>query len=906
MLNIFNKKRFLIQLIMLVFIMQASYSQSIKGIVLDEDKLPLEFVSVALLQPQDSLLVKYTSTNSDGKFEMSGFKEGKYLVQIYLMTYQADQRIVFIDNTELDLGIVSLKREVNQLNEVTINAIVPIKIKQDTVAFNAKAFKVKQDDNVEDLIKKLPGVQIDTDGTVNAQGEDVQKILVDGKEFFSNDMSIALKNLNADAIKSVQIIDEESDETRTTGVKDGEKTKIINLVLKEGKKSGYFGKAGAGIGTNDRYQTNFDLNRFTKNSQLALFGKLNNINNTGATVFRRDGSIGGSNSGFLTTGTAGANYNYEFKKDLNFNIDYYYGYSNREEDESSNRTEFTEDLFFTSKRDNTNENISNNHNINFSLRDRTKEGEYMEFRGKFKNDVRESDTNNSTVYFDENNNEETTSERITRSDDDRNNGSLNFNLSKKLNDKGRNLRVRSGISFNDNSDMNFQDSSNKFNITDSENFSEIEEITTRNENNKALNYNVSVRFMEPIIQHHFISFSTSVNNNNNDEDVVQNKSINEIEQDPFKFQIDYDKNIFRNQLGYVFSKDKIQLYVSGAIENLKQNLDLDNSVVIDNKYSNFLPKAMFNYEYKKGKRIRIRYEKDVVLPNLNQVTPVINDFNPLFISVGNTNITPEKEDDFTVMFISHDFQKATSLFSFIGYTKTTNAIVSTRTIFDNFKRESSFENFGEKSTLRGRLSLSKRINKIGLRYSLRGGANFSEYTTVINNSYNDTDSKSWDMGISLSNENKNKVDLTVGANYNFNKTSYSLQDQDRDYVKQNYYTKLDWDLTNSITFDTQFDYSLYTDNNFDSQTIPIWNMGVEYAFLKGKRGNLKLQVFDILDKNLGIERTSSDNYFEETFQTNLGTYAMLSFSYSIKPPTGKSSKRGGDSGRRRYHGRRHS
>ena len=173
----------------------------------------------------------------------------------------------------------SLKREVNQLNEVTINAIVPIKIKQDTVAFNAKAFKVKQDDNVEDLIKKLPGVQIDTDGTVNAQGEDVQKILVDGKEFFSNDMSIALKNLNADAIKSVQIIDEESDETRTTGVKDGEKTKIINLVLKEGKKSGYFGKAGAGIGTNDRYQTNFDLNRFTKNSQLALFGKLKNINN---------------------------------------------------------------------------------------------------------------------------------------------------------------------------------------------------------------------------------------------------------------------------------------------------------------------------------------------------------------------------------------------------------------------------------------------------------------------------------------------------------------------------------------------------------------------------------------------------------------------------------------------------
>ncbi|UMB60749.1 hypothetical protein MHL31_00715 [Lutibacter sp. A80] len=114
-----------------------------------------------------------------------------------------------------------------------------------------------------------------------------------------------------------------------------------------------------------------------------------------------------------------------------------------------------------------------------------------------------------------------------------------------------------------------------------------------------------------------------------------------------------------------------------------------------------------------------------------------------------------------------------------------------------------------------------------------------------------------------------------------------------DYVKQNYYTKFDWDITNSLTFDTQFDFSLYTDNNFDSQTIPIWNLGLDYAFLKGKRGNLKLQVFDILDKDLGVVRTSSDSYFEETIKSNLGTYAMLSFTYSIKPPTGKENRRGG-------------
>ena len=291
------------------------------------------------------------------------------------------------------------------------------------------------------------------------------------------------------------------------------------------------------------------------------------------------------------------------------------------------------------------------------------------------------------------------------------------------------------------------------------------------------------------------------------------------------------------------------------------------------------------------------------MPSANQVTPIVNDFNPLYISVGNSNLTPEESDNFNIMFYSHEFKKATSFFSFLGYTKTTNTIISSRSIDENYVTKTTFENYGTKESFRGHLNLSKKISTIGLRYNLRLGGDINDYTTIIDNGYNETNSKSWNFGLSLSNENKNKVDLTIGANYDFNKTTYSLQDKDRDYLKQNYYTKFDWDLTNSLTFNTQFDFSLYTDNNFDSQSVPIWNLGFDYAFLKGKRGNLKLQVFDILDKDLGIVRNSSDSYFEETIQKNLGTYAMLSFTYSLKPPTGKSSKRGGGDRRgwRRHH-----
>jgi outer membrane beta-barrel protein/carboxypeptidase family protein len=873
-------------------------AQSIKGLITDEDNLPLEFVSVALLHPKDSLLVKYTSTGRDGKFELSEFKPGTYMFQVYLMTYQVNQRVIKVSDKQTNLGIIQLKKVVNKLNEITINAIIPIKIKQDTMSFNTKAFKVKQDDNVEDLIKKLPGIQVNPDGTVNAQGEDIKKILVDGKEFFNNDPAIALKNLNADAIKSVQIIDEESDDTRTTGIKDGEKTKIINLVLKKGKKSGYFGKLGGGIGTNDRYQSNFDINRFTKNTQLALFGKLNNINNTGATVFMRNGSRSNTNNGFLTTGTAGANYNYEIKKNYNFNVDYHYGYSNNRADETSKRTEFKNNTSFSSDKALESKNVSNNHNVNFSLRDRSVKGKYIEFRGNFKKDDRTSDATNKSVFFNEAGVENTNSDRTTTSNDSRSSGNLNYSYRKKVTDKGRNLRIRSGLSFYDNDDKNFQRSLNKFNVSDVANFRQTDEISNRDEKNKAFNFNVSIRYMEPIAPHHFISISSSIVNDDSSEDVNQTSSVNAVVETPLIYLLDYNKQTYNNQLGYVYSHDKFQFYISGGFENLKQKLDLDNSNVISKKYTNFLPKATISYEYKRGKRLRLRYNKSTNLPSLNQATPVINDFNPLYITTGNIGLTPELADNYNIMFYSHEFKRATSFFSFLNYTKTANAIVTNRTIDADYIQHASFENFGDKTSFRGMVYYSKKIKKVGLRYSLRISGNINDYNTIIDNAVNKTKSKSSSIGLSFTNNNKNKVDLTVGGNFDFDKTTFSLQSKDRNFFRQNYFTKFDIDITNSFSFNTQFDYSVYTDNNFASQSVPIWNMAIEYAFLKAKRGNLKLQVLDILDKDVGIVRTSSANYFEETFRTNLGTYAMISFTYSLKPPQGKSSKRG--SGNRRH------
>ncbi len=880
-----------IAFIFIILSIQYLYAQDISGVIIDEEHKPLEFVSVALLQPKDSLLVKYTSTDLEGKYEISDVKSGTYLFQVYLMTYEAQQKVIEVKNKHLKLDTIQLNREVNNLDEVVISAVIPIKIKQDTVSFNTKAFKVRQDDNVGELIKKMPGIEIEANGTVIAQGEEVTRILVDGKEFFANDPTIALQNLSADAIESVEIIDENSDDSRVSGVKDGEQSKVINLVLKPGKKFGYFGKAGAGYGTNDRYATNIDLNSFTKKTQVAVFGKFNNINNTGASVFDRDGAKSSSANGFLTTGTAGANFNYEIKPDYNFNVDYYYGYTDNKQASRSNRTEFSNKGSFNSELINASKEVSNNHNVNFSLRDRSKKGAYLLLRGKFKSDDRIGDGVNKTIYFNDDGSEDTSSDRLVNSEDEKNDGDLRFSYRRKLSENGRNIRGNSGITFNNSDNQNYQKSLNEYNLSTPEDYRKSNEIITRDNKNNMFKYNWSVRYTEPIINNHYLNLTSDVKNEVRALDLVQTKIVNDEEKAGFDHLQDYKREQYENTLGYLFSKNKMQVAISATHDIKKQYLTIDGLSVLTKNYTNILPKASFNYKVKKGKRIRFSYAKSIIVPNVGQLSPIINDFNPLRISFGNPLLTPSEAHQINARFFSHSFKSANSFFIYLKYNKTTNAIVSKRYFGENRVRYSTFENYGSKSDFRGNMNFSRKISKLNIRYAVRMNGNMYDRTTIISDEYNIIKSKTAGGGISFSNINKNVVDVTVGGSIKFTNSTYSLQDSENNYLEQNYYTKFDYDISNSINFNSQFDYSLYSDSNFDSQAVPIWNAAVEYVFMKGKRANLKLQVIDILNRNVGVYIRSTPDYYEETFRKNLGTYAMLSFNYNLKPPSGKNSKR---------------
>lgn len=255
----------------------------IKGTVTDEFKTPLEMVSVAVLSPKDSTFLSYTTTDIKGFFHLNDIPKDSILVQFNLLGFSPFSKKIVYKNKLIDLKTIVLKEDISSLDEIIIAAVVPIQIKKDTVSFNANSFKVNYDDNIEGLLSKLPGIEIE-EGKIVTQGTTVTKIMIDGKEFFGGDPSIVLKNISADAIAKIEVIDKKSDEEELTGVSDGNKEVVINFTLKKTNKNRGFGKLSAGIGLDNRYFSNANYNQFNAKTQLSIIGKFNNINITGSNI----------------------------------------------------------------------------------------------------------------------------------------------------------------------------------------------------------------------------------------------------------------------------------------------------------------------------------------------------------------------------------------------------------------------------------------------------------------------------------------------------------------------------------------------------------------------------------------------------------------------------------------------
>jgi hypothetical protein len=269
-------------LIFLSFLFSQNLSaQTLSGKIIDTaGKKDISNAVVALLTPGDSILYKFVRTNTTGRFEIKNARPGKYVLLIthpYYANYIDD---ITVPETNLDLKEIPFISKSQLLQEVIVKSGSPIKIKGDTTEYTADSFRVKANANVEELLKKLPGIQVGKDGTIKAMGEKVTKVLVDGEEFFGDDPGIAVKNLRADAVDKVQVFDKKSDQATFTGIDDGVKDKTINLKLKDDKKKGYFGKISGSGGLPSNYNNTAMINAFKAKRKMAAYGIMSNTGQT--------------------------------------------------------------------------------------------------------------------------------------------------------------------------------------------------------------------------------------------------------------------------------------------------------------------------------------------------------------------------------------------------------------------------------------------------------------------------------------------------------------------------------------------------------------------------------------------------------------------------------------------------
>jgi hypothetical protein len=303
-------KKIYLLLLLIASIPALAQKGSVRGFLLDgtaKERRALDDATISVMNSKDSTLVAFSLTSNSGFFEIRSLASGNYYMLVSYTGFSNLEKSFTISDKEpvADLGDIKMNTNFKTLDEVVIRDAAPIKIKGDTVEYNAGSFKTKPNANVEDLLKKLPGVQVEKDGTVKAQGENVQKVYVDGKEFFGSDPKLATKNLSADMVESVQVYDDMSDQAKFSKIDDGSRSKAINIKIKKDKKHGYFGKATAGYGTDDRYDAQLSLNRFNGNRQMSVIGAANNVNKQGFAFNDVVGMMGGF--GGMQSGMGGGN-----------------------------------------------------------------------------------------------------------------------------------------------------------------------------------------------------------------------------------------------------------------------------------------------------------------------------------------------------------------------------------------------------------------------------------------------------------------------------------------------------------------------------------------------------------------------------------------------------------------------
>ncbi|MFZ1327649.1 MAG: outer membrane beta-barrel protein, partial [Chitinophagaceae bacterium] len=903
----------------------AQKNGSVKGIAFDTiSKLPVAAATITVLERKDSSLVTFTMTGNDGRFELKGLANGEYRLMISHVSYYNTNKYFTITDADknAELGNVVLNDKAKILEEVVLAAEAPpVTLVGDTIQYNAGSFKTPPNASVEQLLKKLPGVKVEKDGTIKAQGEKVSRVLVDGKEFFGNDPKVATRNLPADAVDKVQVYDKQSDQAQLTGFEDGNYEKTINLKLKKDKKKGVFGKVNAGAGNKERYEGKFNVNSFKGARQFSAIGMGNNTNAEGFSFMdilnftgelsrmQRGGggninlnvsgdeaaamgiNAGGRNNGINTAWGGGLNYNNIIGTKLDFQSNYFYNRFNPNQESHLQRQYFLPDSSYFYNQNSFTDNLNNNHRFNLNTL----------FQVDSMNSIRITP---SFSYQKTNNRSQTDYQTLSEDKIFTNDGFSNttsasqgYNFRndiiwrKKFSRKGRTFSLSLQTSLNESDGDGSLSSINSF-------FTPAGALLKRDTLNQQSNikgdlrgYNVRAVYTEPVWKKSLLEFSVSKSNTSS--------TSEKITYDYNKLNGKFDQynnilsNDFENTYGFINAGMRMRTqkkkfsYSFGA--NWQQ-AELEGKIttgikdsLISKTFRNILPNARLQYNFTRFKSLSVSYNTATNQPTMAQLQPVPDNSNSLNIREGNPDLKQEYNHTLQTHLNLVSPYKNKNLFMFLTMQATQNKIVNYDSINQLGVKRTKPVNVNGVYTVNSSISYSMPVRFLKGSVEISSNTGIFKTKQFINTVGNSIQTFSVGPELRLDMNPTEKLSLGFSAGFNYNKTKYSLQSAlNTNYLSQEYNASLDWEMPKGFFFSTDFMYTINSQRaaGFNIK-VPLWNASISKQMLKFNRGELKFAVRDLLNKNVGISRNTNNNYIEDARVLTLRQFFLLSFTYSL-------------------------
>lgn len=898
---------------------------SIKGTIIDaKTKEALIGVDVFLKSITDSTITKDAITDFDGNFILENIEKGNYKLSLKYISYKTNELNLQI-NHDTDLKSLELTEDSKLLKEVVIES-TQIRVQQlgDTSQYNANAFKVNQDATTEDLLTKMPGMTSEN-GTIKVNGEEVKKVLVDGKEFFGSDTKAAIQNLPADIVDKIQVFDKLSDQSAFTGFDDGEGVKTINIVTKGGISSSQFGKIYAGYGgPNNRYNTGLNYNTFQGNRRISILGMSNNINQQNFNIQDLMGSLSTGNSGFrpggggpprggnpinnflvgqrggISTTTAfGLNYSDIIGKNKKVNISgsYFFNGSKTINNNATFRDYILqEDNNLTYNEQNNTTNKDFNNRLNLKIEYKIDSSNILTFTPNFS-----IQNNNTNSILNANN---LRNDSITESSTQNNQFAqqLGINFSNNILYQHKFLKKGRTISANFNTIYGIRNTDRDLYSLNSILFNEdtINQKSILNSNNYTIGGNIV--YTEPIKKNGQISINLTPSFINN-YSIKNTDNYNLLTQDYTSrdsiLSNEFNNKYITNKLGlaYRFNNQKINwmIALNGQSALLKSEQYTPQNSNINKHFLSLLPMSFLNIRFSKTQNLNIGFRTSTSAPSITNLQNVIDNSNPLILTTGNPDLKQSFTSSLNIRYSRTKPENASSIFLFANTSNSMNRVANSTTIFTNDTIIDGIQftpgmQFIKPINLSGYWNARALINygfpfkAIKSNVNINGGFVFQRTPSLINTEKNYSNTYNFNAGISLSSNISTKIDFNLSYFASYNLIRNSLQQRNNNnYFNHTASARLNYQFWKGFVFSSQVSNTLNAGGSDAYNTnYWLWNASLAYKLLKNQSLEIKLSVNDILNQNRSITRNVTDAYTEDVHTTALQRYFLGTITYTLK------------------------